>query len=82
MHFFSADAKLFSKKKLKFFLTPKTRKDCPQKFLINVPQLFFMYWPGCPYGPEIEIPYHQKPLNAGLGIWTGEKIKISYTQDS
>ena len=34
----------------------------------NRPQPFFMYWPVYPNGPEAEIPYHQKPLNAGLGI--------------
>ena len=34
-------------------------------------QHFFMYWPGCPNGPEIEILYHKKPLNAGMGIQTG-----------
>ena len=43
-------------------------KNRPQKLLIIGPQLFFMYWPGCPNGPETEILYHQKPLNAGLGI--------------
>ena len=32
---------------------------------------FFMYWPGCPNGPETEILYNQKPLNARLGIQTG-----------
>jgi hypothetical protein len=21
------------------------------------------YWPGCPNGPKVEIPNHQKPLN-------------------
>ena len=26
------------------------------------PQLFFMYWPGCPNGPETEILYHQMAL--------------------
>ena len=32
-------------------------------------KLFFQYWPGC---LKTEIPYHQKPLNAGLGIQTGQ----------
>ena len=27
-----------------------------------------LYWPGCHNGLETEIPYHQKPHNAGLGI--------------
>ena len=64
MQLFSADAIVLSKKKL----TPKTWKKRPQKLLIIGPQLFFMYWPGCPNGPETEMPYHQKALNAGLGI--------------
>ena len=29
--------------------------------------------PCCPNRPETEILYHQKPLDAGLGIQTGEK---------
>ena len=37
----------------------KTWKKRPQKLLIIS---FFMYWPGCPNGPETEIPYHQKSL--------------------
>ena len=61
MQFFSADAVMFSI----FFLIPKT---CPQKLLIIALNFFFMYWPGCPNGPETEILYHQKPLNAELGI--------------
>ena len=32
------------------------------------PQFFFQYWPSCQNGPKTEILYHQKPLNAGLGI--------------
>ena len=55
MQLFSADAIVFSKK-------------LPSKVVHNQPQTFFMYWPGSPNGPESEIPYHQKPLNAGLGI--------------
>ena len=56
---------------LKKKLTPKTWKNRPQKLLIIGPKLFFcMYWPGpaAQNGPETEIPYRQKPLNAGLGI--------------
>ena len=44
-------------------------KNCPLKLLIIGPQLFFMYWPGCPNSPETEILYHQKPLNAELGTY-------------
>ena len=68
MQLFSADAIVFSKKNLKKILPRKHEKNRPQKLLIIGPQLFFMYWPGCTNGPETEITYHQKPLNAGLGI--------------
>ena len=71
MQLFSADAIVFSKKLKKLILTPKTWKNRPQKLLIIGPQLFFMYWPGCPNGPETCNPVPQKPLNAGLGIQTG-----------
>ena len=51
-------------------------KKRPQKLLITGPNIFFMYWPGCPNGPKTEIPYHQKPLNAGLGIQTGHIVVL------
>ena len=41
MQLFSADAKVFSKKFKKDFLTPKTWKNFPQKLLIIGPQIFF-----------------------------------------
>ena len=66
MQLFSADAIVFSKK-----FDPENMKKTPSKLLIIGPQLFCVYWPGCPNGPEPEIQYHQKhqkPLNAGLGI--------------
>ena len=44
------------------------KKNCPQKLLIIGPKLFFSVLAGCPNGPKTKIPYHQKPLNAGLGI--------------
>ena len=50
------------------FLFLKTWKKHPQKLLIIGPELFFQYWPSCPNGPKTEILYHQKPLNARLGI--------------
>ena len=68
MQLFSADAIVFSKKINKKMFDPENMKNSPQKLLIIGPQLFFMYWPGCPNGPETEILYHQKPLIAGLGI--------------
>ena len=61
---------IFLGKKIQFFLLIL----CNVLVAHNRPQtFFFLYWPGCPYSPETEIQYHQKPLNAGLGIiWTGE----------
>ena len=47
-------------------------KKLPSKVAHNQRQTFvFQYLPGCLNGPKTEIPYHQKPLNAGLGIQTG-----------
>ena len=63
MQLFSEDAIVFSKKINNFF-DPENMKKRPQKLLIIGPQLLFLYWPGYPNGPEMEIPYHQKPLNA------------------
>ena len=63
MQLFSADAIVFSKKYIIFF-DPVNMKKPPSK----VANTFFMYWLGCQNGPETEILYHQKPLNAGLGI--------------
>ena len=36
--------------------------------LFSADSQFLQYCPGCPNGPKTEIPYHQKHLNAGLGI--------------
>ena len=66
MQLFSADTIVFS---------PENMKKPPSKVAHNRPPTFFMYWPGCPKDPETEIPYHQEPLNAGLGIQTGHAIK-------
>ena len=66
MQLFSADAIVFSKKKKK--IVPENMKKTPSKVAHNRPPTFFMYWPSCPNGPETEILYHEKPLNAGLGI--------------
>ena len=43
-------------------------KKPPSKVAHNRPPTFFMYWHGCPNGPETEILYHQKLLNAVLGF--------------
>ena len=64
------DAIVFSKK-FKILYDPENMKKPTSKVAHNQPPTFFMYWPGCPNGPETEIPYHQKPLNVGLGILTG-----------
>ena len=64
---FAADATMFLKKFYNFF-APGNMKKHPQKLLIIGPDPFFQCWPGCPNGTKTEIPYNQKPLNAGLGI--------------
>ena len=71
MQLFSADATMFSKFFFFIFLTTKSWKNLPQKLLIISPEPFFMYWPCGQNSPETKISYHQKPLNAGLGIYTG-----------
>ena len=70
MQLFNADPIVFSKRKNIFF-DPKNMKKLPSKVAHNPNPNFFMYWPGCPNGPETEIPYHQKPIFARLGIQTG-----------
>ena len=62
MQLFNEDTMIFS-----FFALENIRKT-PSKVAHNRPKLFFQYWPGCLIDPKTEIPYHQKPLNAGLGI--------------
>ena len=49
----------------------KTWKKCPQKLLIISPQTFFSTGPAAQMAQKTEILYHQKPLNAGLGIYIG-----------
>ena len=49
----------------------ESMKKTPTKVAHNRPPTFFMYWPSCQNGPEREMPCHQKPLNAGLGIRLG-----------
>ena len=69
MQLFSADAIMFSKKFQKRKVALENMKKQPSKVAHNRPQtFFFLYWSGCPNGPKTEIPHHQKPLNAGLGI--------------
>ena len=46
-------------------------KKNQSKVAQNRPPTFFMFWPCCPNDQETEILYHQKPLNAGLGIKIG-----------
>ena len=69
MQLFSADATMFLNIYFLNFLPPKTWKNLLQKLLIIGPDSFFsVLAAGCTNGPKTEIPYHQKPLNAGLGI--------------
>ena len=65
MQLFCADVAMFLEKILIFF-APENMKKPPSKVAHNRP--FFLYCPGCPNGPKTDIPHHQKPLNAGLGI--------------
>ena len=55
-------------------------RNRPQKLLIIGPNVFFMYWPVCPNGPETEILYQEKPLSAGLGIKTGSSSKKAFSE--
>ena len=65
MQLFCAEVRIVFPKK---FLALKSMEKPPSKAAHNRPATFFMYWPGWPNSPETEIPYHQKPPNAGLGI--------------
>ena len=58
--------------------TRKYTKKTTLKVTHNQPQFFFQYCAGCPNGPKTKIPYHQKPLNVGMGIETGVQAK-NYT---
>ena len=42
---------------------------------------YLLLAPGCPNNPETEIPNHQKPLNAKLGIWTGPTTYLPIRQN-
>ena len=65
MQLFRADATIFLNQIL---FAHENIKKHPQKLLIIGLEHFSQYRPGCSNGPKTEIPYHQKPLNAGLGI--------------
>ena len=57
------------KKKFKKILDPENMKKTPSKVAHNRPPTFFLSTgPAAQNGPETEIPFHPKPLNAGLGI--------------
>jgi hypothetical protein len=58
------DFTIFKKK-----IAHENMKNPPSKVAHNRRRpLFYELHPGCPHGPKTEIPYHQKPLKAGLGI--------------
>jgi hypothetical protein len=79
MQLFSADPIVFSQKKIKKKIDPENMKKPPSKVAHNrPPTIFFQYWPGCPNGPKTEIPYLQKPLNAGLGTEWNLNLKLTY----
>ena len=63
MQLFSVDATMFPKRCI-FFCPWKQEKTAPK--VVYNRTIFFQYWPGCPNGPKTEIPYHQKPFNAGI----------------
>ena len=66
MQRFSAYVTVFLKKN--YFFPENMKKPLP-RVAHKHPQLFLCtYWPGCPNSIETEILYHQKPLNAGLGV--------------
>ena len=59
----------YLKKKLAFFFAPENMKKPPSKVAHNGPRPFFSVLAWLPKRPKKkEISYHQKPLNAGLGI--------------
>ena len=58
MQLFSADAMAPDKNE------KTSLKSCSQ----STQSFLFQYCLGCQNGSKTEIPYHQKPLNAGLGI--------------
>ena len=69
MQLFSVDTTILKRKKDNILFAPENMKKPPSKVTHNRPQtFFFMYWPGCPNGPETDIPHHQKPFNAEMSI--------------
>ena len=69
MQLFSADTTIF-KKKIFFALEimKKPPSNLAHRICQNLPELFFSTGPVAQTAPKTEIPYHLKPLNAGLGI--------------
>jgi hypothetical protein len=65
MQLFSVDTTMFSKT---FLFAPENMKKLPLKAAHNQPHFFFSTAARLPKWPKTEIPYHQKPFNAGLGI--------------
>jgi hypothetical protein len=56
MQLFSADATIFSKKKLNLFFALENKKNRPQKLLIIDPKLFFhKYGPAAQTSPELSF---------------------------
>ena len=63
---------------MKTKFVPEKIKKTPSEVLIIGP-IFFLYWPGYPNGPKIEIPYRQKPLKmqAGYLDWGNNQVMKS-----
>ena len=59
MQLFSADARVFSKENLTYFLAIKTWKNCPQKLLIMGPKVFFQYRQQAPMQPKSHFLFHK-----------------------
>ena len=68
MQLFIADPDMFSKFFLDFF-DPESMEKLPSKVAHNLPKLFFSTEPAAQTAQQQKSrKYHQKPLNAGLGI--------------
>ena len=69
MQLFSADAIVFSKKKLKIFLTPKTWKNRPQKLLIIAPNFFLCTGPAAQTAQKQKSCTNKSPLMQNWVDW-------------
>ena len=82
MQLVSMDTVVLSKKFDIFY--PENMKKLPSKVVHNQHATFFMYWPGCPNGPETESCTTKSPLmqdwvsRLGSGLlWVSLFVKLS-----